>query len=79
MKFKKLMCFNNVLLQKISSIWAKKKKAKKNVFMSYTLFTTASGLYTVNFVVMVAHTSGSLVAENFELLKLSLDLFSKYM
>ena len=59
----------------------KKKKAKKNVFMSYTLFTTASGLYTVNFVVMVAHTpsSGSLVAENFELLKLSLDLFSKYM
>lgn len=57
----------------------KKKKARKNVFVSYTLLTTASGLYTVNLVVMVAHTSGSPEAENFELLKLSLDLFSKYL
>lgn len=57
----------------------KKKKARKNVFVSYTLLTTASGLYTVNLVVVVAHTSGSPVAENFELLKLSLDLFSKYL
>ena len=47
--------------------------------MSYTLLTTAFGLYTVNFVVMVAHISGPLVAETFELLNLSLDLFSKYM
>lgn len=47
--------------------------------MSYTLLTTASGLYTVTFVVMVAHISGPLVVETFELLNLSLDLFSKYM
>lgn len=56
MKFKKLMCFKDVLLQKISSSLANKKKNKKsrkNVFMSYTLLTTASGLYTINFVVMV--------------------------
>ena len=38
--------------KKMSSILAKKKN-RKNVFMSYTLLTTASGLYTVNFVVMV--------------------------
>ena len=47
--------------------------------MSYTLLTTASGLYTVNFVVMVAHIRGPLVVETFELLNLSLDLSSKYM
>ena len=64
--------------KKMPSILAKKKN-RKNVFMSYTLWTTASGLYTVNFVVMVAHISGPLVAETFELLNLSLDLFSKYM
>ena len=62
----------------MSSILAKKKN-RKNVFMSYTLLTTASGLYTVNVVVMVAHISGPLVVETFELLNLSLDLFSKYM
>ena len=64
--------------KKMSSILAKKKN-RKNVFMSYTLLTTASGLYTVNFVVMVAHIRGSLVVETFELLNLSLDLSSKYM
>ena len=48
--------------------------------MSYTLLTTASGLYTVTFVVMIPHISGPLpVVETFELLNLSLDLFSKYM
>jgi len=75
------MCFKDVLLQKICSSLAKQKtkKSRKNVFMSYTLLTTASGLYTVNFVVMVAHISGPLVVEKFELLNLSLDLLSKYM
>ena len=46
------MCFKNVSLQKNAFNFSKKKK-RKNVFMSYTLLTTASGLYTVNFVVMV--------------------------
>ena len=64
--------------KKMSSILAKKKN-RENVFMSYTLLTTASGLYTVNVVVMVAHISRPLVVETFELLNLSLDLFSKYM
>ena len=64
--------------KKMSSILAKKKN-RKNVFMSYTLLTTASGLYTVNVVVMVVHISRPLVVETFELLNLSLDLFSKYM
>ena len=62
MKFKKLMCFKNVSVQKISSILAKINTQKK-CFLSYILFTIASGLYTVNFVVMVAHISGPLVAE----------------
>ena len=73
------MCFKNVSLQKNVSNFSKKKTEKNNVFMSYTLLTTASGLYTVTFVVMVAHISGPLVVETFELLNLSLDLFSKYM
>lgn len=47
------MCFKNVSLQKNVFNFSKKKKNRKNVFMSYTLLTTASGLYTVNFVVMV--------------------------
>ena len=63
--------------KKMSSILAKKNR--ENVFMFYTLLTTASGLYTVNVVVMVAHISRPLVVETFELLNLSLDLFSKYM
>ena len=46
------MCFKNVSLQKNVFNFSK-KKTRKNVFMSYTLLTTASGLYTVNFVVMV--------------------------
>lgn len=73
------MCFKNVSLQKNVFNFSK-KKSRKNVFMSYTLLTTASGLYTVTFVVMVPHISGPLpVVETFELLNLSLDLFSKYM
>ena len=72
------MCFKNVSLQKNAFNFSKKKN-RKNVFMSYTLLTTASGLYTLTFVVMVAHISGPLVVETFELLNLSLDLFSKYM
>ena len=73
------MCFKNVSLQKNVFNFSKKKKNRKNVFMSYTLLTTASGLYTVNVVVMVVHISRPLVVETFELLNLSLDLFSKYM
>lgn len=46
------MCFKNVSLQKNVFNFSKKKN-RKNVYMSYTLLTTASGLYTVNFVVMV--------------------------
>ena len=72
------MCFKNVSLQKNVFNFSKKKN-RKNVFMSYTLLTTASGLYTVNVVVMVARISRPLVVETFELLNLSLDLFSKYM
>lgn len=72
------MCFKNVSLQKNVFNFSK-KKSRKNVFMSYTLLTTASGLYTVNVVVMVVHISRPLVVETFELLNLSLDLFSKYM
>ena len=79
MKFKKINVLQKCFALKISSILAKKTKSRKNVFMSYTHLTTASGLYTVNVVVMVAHISGPLVVETFELLNLSLDLFSKYM
>lgn len=72
------MCFKNVSLQKNVFNFSKKKKQKKCLYVLYT-FNNSFWPVHCKLCCHGTHISGPLVAEIFELLNLSLDLFSKYM
>ena len=72
------MCFKNVSLQKNAFNFSKKKKQKKCFHVLYT-FNNSFWPVHCKLCCHGTHISGPLVAEIFELLNLSLDLFSKYM
>ena len=72
------MCFKNVSLQKNVFNFSKKKKQKKCFHVLYT-FNNSFWPVHCKLCCHGTHISEPVVAEIFELLNLSLDLFSKYM